>query len=472
MVPYIKISQLRLPSVPDSSLALNVDKGEIIGITGVSGCGKSTFARFLAGISRPEALGQVLIGGLDPYSQLDREKLRRMSGIVYQDPSEGIVFENIGRDIVFGMENRGVSAENIKKKITSYIKGYDLESIGSSGYSTVSGGTKQRVALVSVLMTSPELLILDEAMSMQDKDASRKYMERIVRIARSRGTTLIVISKKKQDLLLMDRVYEMRYGGLYEIDADAMPVGSYEDTSNDDNNDRSSGKSSKDFGALGDNSSANMDSNSENASVTVEGQNDIRITQYIQGNEYQQGITLRNVSFGYYKDSRMLFDRVNMRFECGCAYRISGRSGSGKTTFLQLIAGLLKQVEGEIFMSEKAKIGYVFQYSEDGFVEGTVLDDVMFGPISDGHPKSVARDMAESVLKFVGVDNSLWLKSPMNLSFGQQRLVSIAGALALGPDFLLIDEPYAGLDIHYGESIRNIIEALCGEGKCIITVEG
>ena len=132
---------------------------------------------------------------------------------------------------------------------------------------------------------------------------------------------------------------------------------------------------------------------------------------------------------------------------------------------------MLNRFEGEIFIRENARIGYVFQYSEDGFVENTVLEDVMFGPISDGHSKKKARAMAQSVLNFVGVKQSLWNTSPLNLSMGEQRLVSIAGALALNPDFLLIDEPYLGLDIKSREHIRDIITALCQEGKCVITVE-
>ena len=444
MLPYIKVNQLNMPMVQGSNISINIAKGELIGITGISGCGKSTFAKYLAGILRPETLGQLIVSGLDPYSQLDREKLRRISGIVYQDPTEGIVFENIGRDIVFGLENQGVSVDKIKQRAALYMNAYDLNGTGRFGYTTVSGGTKQRAALACVLMTGPELLILDEAMTMQDNEAADRFMNRLIRTSRNRGTTLIVFSKKKSVLTEMDRVYELKDGQLYEIDADAMPIGSYEDRE--------------------------IKAQDIKSSVRVSGHNNILIDRYITGNGYEQGITLRNISYGYGKV--MLYDRVNYRFEGGSAYRISGASGSGKTTFLQIIAGLVKPIEGEVFMSEQAKIGYVFQYSEDGFVEGTVLDDVMFGPISDGHPKKVAREMAQSVLKFVGVDEALWMRSPLKLSVGQQRLVSIAGALALSPDFLLIDEPYAGLDVTYGEKIRSIIEALCGEGKCIITVEG
>ena len=198
----------------------------------------------------------------------------------------------------------------------------------------------------------------------------------------------------------------------------------------------------------------------------------ISVSRYIYGGDSksENGISLHNISFGY--DNSLIIDNVNVRYEAGSAYRILGPHGSGKTTYLQLIAGLLKPYEGEIFIGDNKKIGYVFQYSEDGFVENTVLDDVMFGPMSEGYSKREAREMASSILNFVGVKETLWGRSPLALSFGEKRLVSIAGALALNPDFLLIDEPYVGLDFNSKKHMENIIEGLCREGKCIITVEG
>ena len=451
-----------MPSVKGSNISLTVDKGELIGITGVNGSGKSTLAGYLSGMSRPEALGQVLIAGLDPYSQLDREKLRSISAVVYQDPRRGIVFEGVGRDILFGLENQGVPKDQIARKAKYFVKNYSIDKVQGRVLGTLSGGEQQRAALVSALMTGPELLILDEATSMQDRDTAAIYMDRIIKAVRTRGETMVVFSKSKDILQEMDRVYELRDGELYEIDADGMPVGSYEEKN--------------DFVTSLPESSAT----GEASRVRVPGHNSIEVERYITAGTVgdsaaalqkgDKGISLHNISFGFGRT--MVFDNVNARFVAGSAYRITGASGSGKTTYLKLIAGLLKPLDGDIFVSEKSKIGYVFQYPTDGFVEGTVLDDVMFGPISDGHPKSEARGMAEAVLRFVGVSESLWMRSPLKLSVGEQRLVSIAGALALSPDFLLIDEPYAGLDINYGETIRGIIEALCGEGKCIITVEG
>ena len=75
MIPYIKIKQLNMPEIPGSEINLNVNKGEIIGITGLNGCGKSTFARYLAGINRPSEIGKIIISGLDPFSILDIEKM-------------------------------------------------------------------------------------------------------------------------------------------------------------------------------------------------------------------------------------------------------------------------------------------------------------------------------------------------------------------------------------------------------------
>lgn len=442
MAPYIKLNKLNMENVPGSEVNLSVEKGEVIAITGLNGCGKSTLAKYLAGITRPDSIGKIIINGMDSYSQLDNDKIRRVVGFVFQDPRTGRVFENIGRDIVFGTENIGMDKDKIVKRFTYFMQNYGMKRKQSKYYSTVSVSEQQRAALFATLMMPSDVLILDEPFSMQSSINSKRYFDVIIRNARKRSQTVVIFSKQKYILESVDRAYQLIDGRIYEIDTAGMQ------------------ESISDATLI-----------SEDRGKFIDHNRKIRVERYINGgdNKGENGLSLHNISFGY--DDELIIDGINARFEAGSAYRIMGPSGSGKSTYLQLIGGLLKPYEGEIFIGETSKVGYVFQYSEDGFVENTVLDDVMFGPMSAGYSKREARVMATQVLQFVGVNESLWSRSPLKLSMGEQRLVSIAGALALSPDFLLIDEPFQGLDQNSRKHMEDIIAALCSEGKCVVIVE-
>ncbi|MEE3399592.1 MAG: ABC transporter ATP-binding protein, partial [Eubacterium sp.] len=151
-----------MKNVPGSNVSLSVQKGEIIGITGLNGSGKSTLARYLAGIIRPDVMGKILINGLDPYSHLDREKISRHVGIVYQDPGTAVVFDGIGRDIAFGAENLGVQRDKVIARMNGYIKRFGLSGRRKSSISMLSGSEEQRAAISAVLMMRQDILILDE----------------------------------------------------------------------------------------------------------------------------------------------------------------------------------------------------------------------------------------------------------------------------------------------------------------------
>ncbi|MBO4864128.1 MAG: ABC transporter ATP-binding protein [Eubacterium sp.] len=428
-----------MANVDKSEINLTVSKGEIVGITGRNGSGKTTFARYLAGEIRPETMGMVHINGLDTYSQLDREKVQRMSAVAYQSPREAMVFDNISRDIIFGSENHGLDAEKTLKRGSFYLKKYNLRSRKNASYYSVSASEQQRAMLCSMLIMHPELLILDEPFSMHGSPDVTGYVKSLIAAARKKEQTVIIFSKNPDVLKLTDVTYELSGGFLREVDIssfDYLPKQEGVKTIYGDK--------------------------------TPKG---VAVERYIDGGRGKNdiGISLHNVSFGY--NENLIIDRVNTRFEAGSAYRITGGQGSGKTTFLMLAAGLIRPYEGEVFRSENTRIGYVYEYPDDGFVESTVLDDVMFGPMKGGFGKSEARGMAEAVLGFVGLDKSLWTRRLSTLSFGERKLVGVAGAICLNPDFLLIDNPYAGLDRDYCKHMSDIFEGLTREGKCIITAE-
>jgi len=149
---------------------------------------------------------------------------------------------------------------------------------------------------------------------------------------------------------------------------------------------------------------------------------------------------------------------VQFTIEDGTFCGLIGHTGSGKTTLVQMLAGLVSPTEGQILIdgknisdkkiraSMKGTVGLVFQYPEYQLFGETVLEDVMFGPKNLGLSEQEAAEKAKGALADVGISGEIWEKSPFELSGGQKRRVAIAGVLALSPKILILDEPTAGLD--------------------------
>ncbi len=173
-------------------------------------------------------------------------------------------------------------------------------------------------------------------------------------------------------------------------------------------------------------------------------------------------IQAENVSYTYSPggvfEKRAVSD-VNFTIEDGTFCGLIGHTGSGKTTLVQMMAGLEKPTGGRILVDGmdiadkknraaalRGKVGLVFQYPEYQLFCETVLEDVMFGPKNMGCSEKGAEEKAKRALCDVGVDEALWNSSPFELSGGQKRRVAIAGVLAFSPQILILDEPTAGLD--------------------------
>ncbi|MBO4898124.1 MAG: energy-coupling factor transporter ATPase [Clostridia bacterium] len=195
-------------------------------------------------------------------------------------------------------------------------------------------------------------------------------------------------------------------------------------------------------------------------------------------------IELRNVSFIYSDDgpfeTKALND-ISLKIEDNGFYGLIGHTGSGKTTLVQLIAGLVKPSSGEILIdgvniAEKKfkmrdmpqRIGLVFQYPEYQLFEETVFDDVAFGPRNMGCDEAEVRRRVTEALQTVGIKEKYYKASPFELSGGQKRRVAIAGTISMEPPVLILDEPAAGLDPHGRESILQKITKLQKDRKITV----
>ena len=200
------------------------------------------------------------------------------------------------------------------------------------------------------------------------------------------------------------------------------------------------------------------------------------------------GIILDNVSYTYQEGtpfaSAALSD-VSLSIEDGSYTAIIGHTGSGKSTILQLLNGLLVPTEGSVRVFDtlitstsvnkqirqiRKQVGLVFQFAENQIFEETVLKDVAFGPQNFGVSVEEAEAIAREKLDLVGIDESLFERSPFELSGGQMRRVAIAGILAMEPSILVLDEPTAGLDPIGRKELMTLFKKLHQDGITIVLV--
>lgn len=200
------------------------------------------------------------------------------------------------------------------------------------------------------------------------------------------------------------------------------------------------------------------------------------------------GIALENVSFTYQEGtplSSTALSDVSLTIEDGSYTALIGHTGSGKSTILQLLNGLSVPSQGSVRVFDtlitstsknkdirqiRKQVGLVFQFAENQIFEETVLKDVAFGPQNFEVSEEDAEQIAREKLALVGIDESLYNRSPFELSGGQMRRVAIAGILAMEPAILVLDEPTAGLDPLGRKELMNLFKKLHQSGMTIVLV--
>lgn len=457
-------------------VSLSIKKGDFIGILGHNGSGKSTLAKQLAALLKPSD-GVVYVNGMDTTKEENLLTIRKTAGMVFQNPDNQLIGNIVEEDVAFGPENMGIPAEEIEQRIAKALESTGMTAYREISPGALSGGQKQKVAISGVLAMEPECIIFDEPTAMIDPESRKEVLEAIYELNRLKGITIIYITHFLQEVSQADYLYIMNHG---KVTMEGTPESLFNMPKNLTENNlelpfeialiaelRKKGMLIPDeiyskgqlLAYLGKASSLQK-SISENTFSTV-------ISDAIENNRQERkiskGIVLENISYQYRKRSsdegRYALKEVSLSIEPGEFVAIVGRTGSGKSTLIQHFNGLLQPAKGKYFFDGKdiwekkydlkklrQKVALCFQYPEYQLFEETVLKDISFGPKNLGFDKKTCKEKAQEAMRLVGLSKEFENVSPFSLSGGQKRRVALAGILAMEPEYLILDEPVAGLD--------------------------
>lgn len=506
---------------------LNIEDGEFFCILGGNGSGKSTFAKHLNALLQPDT-GTVCVNGMDASDPELVYDIRSTAGMVFQNPDDQLVATLVEDDVAFGPENLGVESAQIAQRVREALKAVGLVGFERHETHALSGGQKQRVALAGVLAMEPRVLILDEASSMLDP-RGRKGLMKACHALHERGMTIVMITHFMEEAAEADRVAVFRAGRVAmlgtpdeiltqadelarlnldmpascclgralrakgvpvhaqvrEADMVAEVAQAYTERSEAG----TAGQSSASQSEIAD--GAVPADNEDNASEPVIEISHLSYSYSLSARERRrwhkrsaaEGASNKQTLWGNDPSSPWALRDVSLTVCRGEFLGLAGHTGSGKSTLVQHLNGLIRPQEGSVYAlgldlankkdadAVKAKVGVVFQYPERQLFAETVAQDVAFGPRNLGLSQAEVARRVESSLARAGLDlATVGDKSPFELSGGQQRRVAFAGVLAMEPEVLVLDEPMAGLDPAARSDFLELIDRLHRDGLTVVMV--
>ena len=459
---------------------ITIKKGEFIALLGRNGSGKTTFSKQLNAILRPSE-GTVTV---DEMGTKDADKLyeiRQRVGMVFQNPDNEMGAANVEEVVAFGPENLGMESDTIVARVKQALEQVRMWKRRKTAPNHLSGGQKQRIAIAGILAMHPDYIVLDEPTAMLDPKGRKEVMEALQRLNQEQEMTVILITHDMEEAALASRVIlladgQMRFDGRPEkfFGADALlaemgmeaPL-SYRVRKLIDSDvfEKKIGDARVEEATIDKREKvAEYDKTGREweASSELVDKKKNKKAEAETDEKNQDLLSLQHVSYIYSPGTayeKVALDDVNLSLGKGEIVGLAGHTGSGKSTMIQLLNGLLKPTSGTVTFEGKdihakgysgnylrSKVGMVFQYPEHQMICDTVWEDVAFGPGKQSLTEEACNARVEEALRFVDLPEKYYQASPLQLSGGQKRRVAIAGVLAMHPEYIILDEPAAGLD--------------------------
>jgi energy-coupling factor transport system ATP-binding protein len=477
-----------------TGVGLRLAPGQVIGVMGATGAGKSTLAKCLNRIV-PEFEGGRFSGVVRIGSRsLDGARVCEVApsvGMVFQDFEAQLFSTNVAHEVAFAMEQIAMGREEMTQRIRPALQAVGLAGFDHRDPTSLSGGEKQRLAIASVLALRPAVIVLDEPTTDLDP-AGKAEIFGIIRRLREQELSLIVIEHEAEVLREADRVVLLRDG---EIVVEGMPGDVLTRLALLEECGVHPPGLNQVLAALGISGHAPSVDEAEKlirralpsldrtsiASGTAEALSEPSDTARPEAAGLNQHplVEVRGLSFNYPGGPPVL-DSIDLRIDSGEFVAIIGQNGSGKTTLAQHLVGLLRPGAGTVVVrgrdrtsmrpAETAQeVGYVFQNPDHQIFAATVEEEVAFGPRNFGLAPAELERRCDEVLRAVGLENARAL-DPFLLGKGERQRLAVASVLALRPRLLILDEPTTGLDYREQRRIMALVTELNHSGIAIVMI--
>lgn len=455
-------------------ISFSVRRGDFLILYGPSGCGKTTLLKLMKKEIAPDGKrkGHIFYKGTD-ISKLDDRQSASEIGYVMQNPDGQIVTDKVYRELAFGLENLGESNTVIKRKAAEISSVFGINKWFHSDTATLSGGQKQILNLASVMIMSPDLLLLDEPVSQLDPFSASAFIDMLVRFNREYGVTVIIsehnlegIFSFADSIAVLDKT-KLRYLGVprtccgfFAKEApivEGMPI------------------PTRIYQRFGIKAACPIDVREARTFIHRYCPNIVRkLDKPIKFNNNSFAVELKEIYFRYDKKSPDIINGLNLRVRKGEIYAVVGGNGCGKTTLLALIANQLKPYSGNILIggikhNGTSKIAVIPQNPITLFTEDNLRDDLVNFAVNCGVQKDIAPSAVYDLCRTLGIVGAL-KNHPYDLSGGEMQKAALAKIMISSPDIILLDEPTKGVDAWSKKSFSEILKRLSKEGKAVIIV--
>ena len=420
-VKHLCFSYENAPEPAIQDVSFEMEFGSYTAIAGVNGSGKSTTARIIAGLLQPSAGTVEIAAGL-------------RTGFVFQSPKDQLICGVIARDTAFGPQCQSLPASEIELRTIESLKATGMLDYAMHKSMFLSLGQTQKAALSGILAINPDILILDESVSMLDPKSREEIFTFLDMLHKKKRTILHIthdsdaISRAK-DIIVMNGGKIIWKGNSSSFFADK--TGSVYHSV---------------FGTPLENRSCFQNKTQKSPSTEIL-------------------LKAENISFSY--GTHAVLKNVSFSLKRGTLTALTGASGSGKTTLLEILAGLKKQDSGTVRSAGKPLLCQ--QNSDAALFEAFAADDVAFGPKNSGIKGKELLECVKTAMNRVNLPFEEFASKQTNcLSGGQKRRLSVAGIIAMKGDILLFDEPSAGLDGAAKYTVMHLLRSLAESGKTVL----